>query len=266
MQVAVTQTVHVPNRFILIDSLYEPESGVYKVHINAEEQKVTVTGSVDPFTLVQKLVKYGKHAEIWNANPNQEQDNHVKDSKNKNHTQYLINGPNASENQHKVPNLLGDEDHHEKGNEWYLDQDMGSQAVAYELDQNPAAPLTWKNENNRTHQNFRRTSGSNMWEENMTPKMSLEGLGSQEWVWHPSFPGGAPITQNDFPSYQMNNIYGYYQNCHPAKMMQLYHHPHLPMGGNYQMQDLQTINQMSSPIPFNFDRFHQKTKKKKILL
>ncbi|XP_028196774.1 heavy metal-associated isoprenylated plant protein 37-like [Glycine soja] len=63
--------------------------GVCKVDINAEEQKAIVTGIVDPSTLVQKLVKFGKHAEIWKAGHNGHQDN--------NQTQ-IINGPSDSEN------------------------------------------------------------------------------------------------------------------------------------------------------------------------
>lgn len=41
--------------------------------IEAEHQKVTVTGSVDSATLINKLVKAGKHAELWSPNPNQNQ-------------------------------------------------------------------------------------------------------------------------------------------------------------------------------------------------
>lgn len=39
--------------------------GVYKVDIDAEQQKVTVTGSVDSSILIKKLGKLGKHAEVW---------------------------------------------------------------------------------------------------------------------------------------------------------------------------------------------------------
>lgn len=46
--------------------------GVYQVSIDAEQQKVTISGSVDSATLIKKLVKAGKHAEIW-SNNNQSQ-------------------------------------------------------------------------------------------------------------------------------------------------------------------------------------------------
>ncbi|KAM3378204.1 heavy metal-associated isoprenylated plant protein 33 [Capsicum galapagoense] len=39
--------------------------GVYTVKIDVDQSKVTVTGNVDPATLIKKLVKSGKHAELW---------------------------------------------------------------------------------------------------------------------------------------------------------------------------------------------------------
>ncbi|KAK3005940.1 hypothetical protein RJ639_016726, partial [Escallonia herrerae] len=47
-------------------SLHKIE-GVYSTHIDVEQGKVTVTGNVDPATLIKKLVKSGKHAELWRA-------------------------------------------------------------------------------------------------------------------------------------------------------------------------------------------------------
>ncbi|KAF9620975.1 hypothetical protein IFM89_015797 [Coptis chinensis] len=39
--------------------------GVYNVAIDSQQHKVTVTGNVDGDALVKKLVKTGKHAELW---------------------------------------------------------------------------------------------------------------------------------------------------------------------------------------------------------
>lgn len=44
---------------------------MYKVSIDAEQQKVTVSGSVDAATLINKLTKSGKHAQLWSQNINQ---------------------------------------------------------------------------------------------------------------------------------------------------------------------------------------------------
>ncbi|KAG6646635.1 heavy metal-associated isoprenylated plant protein 35-like [Carya illinoinensis] len=39
--------------------------GVFKTDIDLKQQKVTVTGNVNSETLIKKLVKTGKHAELW---------------------------------------------------------------------------------------------------------------------------------------------------------------------------------------------------------
>lgn len=58
--------------------------GVYSVSIDAEQQKVTVSGSVDPATLIKKLVKSGKHAELWSQKGNQNQNQKPKNNNNNN--------------------------------------------------------------------------------------------------------------------------------------------------------------------------------------
>ncbi|XP_058179794.1 heavy metal-associated isoprenylated plant protein 36-like [Rhododendron vialii] len=42
--------------------------GVYTTVIDSQQQKVTVTGNVNADTLIKKLVKTGKHAELWPEN------------------------------------------------------------------------------------------------------------------------------------------------------------------------------------------------------
>ncbi|XP_076932209.1 uncharacterized protein LOC143597656 [Bidens hawaiensis] len=58
--------------------------GVYQVSIDGEQQKVTVSGSVEAAILIKKLLKAGKYAEVWsnksNNNKSQSQ-NHMKDDK-----------------------------------------------------------------------------------------------------------------------------------------------------------------------------------------
>ncbi|KAM7524261.1 hypothetical protein LguiA_014163 [Lonicera macranthoides] len=48
-------------------------TGVYTVNIDAEQQVVIVSGSVDSATLIKKLVKSGKYAELWSPTPNKDQ-------------------------------------------------------------------------------------------------------------------------------------------------------------------------------------------------
>lgn len=59
--------------------------GVYQVNIDSDQQKVTVQGSVDSANLVKKLLRAGKHAEVWSQKTNQTQKQKppcIKDDKN----------------------------------------------------------------------------------------------------------------------------------------------------------------------------------------
>ncbi|XP_075522334.1 heavy metal-associated isoprenylated plant protein 37 [Primulina tabacum] len=51
-----------------VKKLLQKIEGVYKVSLDAELQKVTVSGNVDSAVLIKKLVKVGKHAELWSQN------------------------------------------------------------------------------------------------------------------------------------------------------------------------------------------------------
>ncbi|KAL3641938.1 hypothetical protein CASFOL_012753 [Castilleja foliolosa] len=59
-----------------VKKILQKIEGVYTLKIDSEQGKVTVSGNIDPSALVNKLIKNGKHAEIWGAqknnnNPNQ---------------------------------------------------------------------------------------------------------------------------------------------------------------------------------------------------
>ncbi|CAI9765862.1 unnamed protein product [Fraxinus pennsylvanica] len=43
--------------------------GVYTINIDAKQRKVIVTGNIDAQTLIKKLVRNGKHAELWPEKP-----------------------------------------------------------------------------------------------------------------------------------------------------------------------------------------------------
>lgn len=75
--------------------------GVYQVNIDAEQQKVTVSGSVDSATLIKKLLRSGKHAEIWNQKSNQNQ------NQNQNQKQKQPNGCIKNENKNNNNNKGG---------------------------------------------------------------------------------------------------------------------------------------------------------------
>ncbi|XP_021292696.1 heavy metal-associated isoprenylated plant protein 37 [Herrania umbratica] len=98
-----------------VKKLLQRIEGVYQVSIDAEQQKVTVSGSVDSATLIKKLVRAGKHAEVWSQKSNQNQkqkNNFIKDDKNNNKgpKHGLIKGLEAFKNQQKFPSFVSEED------------------------------------------------------------------------------------------------------------------------------------------------------------
>ncbi|KAI4301767.1 hypothetical protein L6164_035014 [Bauhinia variegata] len=48
-----------------VKKILQSIDGVYNVNIDLRQQKATVTGNVDGETLIKKLIKTGKHAELW---------------------------------------------------------------------------------------------------------------------------------------------------------------------------------------------------------
>ncbi|CAK8566609.1 unnamed protein product [Lathyrus sativus] len=131
--------------------------GVYGVDINAEEQEVIVTGIVNPSTLVQKLAKLGKHAEIWNEDYNQE----LIDDENKaedNNQEYIMNDTsNSFENQYMIPNFYG--------------QDINQHLAA------PTPPLFFESFNNGANENVIRINEYPKWQ---WPVNFHSGLWNQE--------------------------------------------------------------------------------------
>ncbi|GER44635.1 heavy metal transport/detoxification superfamily protein [Striga asiatica] len=45
--------------------------GVYKVNIDVEQQRVTISGIIESNALIKKLIRAGKHAEPWSQKPSQ---------------------------------------------------------------------------------------------------------------------------------------------------------------------------------------------------
>ncbi|XP_050235354.1 heavy metal-associated isoprenylated plant protein 37 [Mercurialis annua] len=107
-----------------VKKLLQRIEGVYQVSIDAEQQKVTVSGNIDSASLIKKLVRAGKHAEIWdqksnqtqtqNRNQNQNQKNNCfKDDKNNNKGQKQVIMKNLAalkNQQQKFPMFSSEED------------------------------------------------------------------------------------------------------------------------------------------------------------
>ncbi|GMP56582.1 hypothetical protein CsSME_00021010 [Camellia sinensis var. sinensis] len=59
--------IHCDGCKLKVRKILQKIDGVYKTHIDSDLGKVTVSGNVDPNTLIKKLSKSGKHAELWGA-------------------------------------------------------------------------------------------------------------------------------------------------------------------------------------------------------
>ncbi|XP_068638894.1 heavy metal-associated isoprenylated plant protein 37-like [Aristolochia californica] len=98
-----------------VKKLLQRIEGVYTVNVDAEQQKVTVSGNVDSATLIKKLIRAGKHAELWSQKSNQnqklQQANCIKDDRSaKDQKQGLMKGLKALKNQQKFLSFSDDED------------------------------------------------------------------------------------------------------------------------------------------------------------
>ncbi|KAI3726428.1 hypothetical protein L1987_66225 [Smallanthus sonchifolius] len=62
---ALKVNIHCDGCKYKVKKILKKIEGVYSVDVDAEKQKVKVYGNVDSTTLINKLVKSGKYAEIW---------------------------------------------------------------------------------------------------------------------------------------------------------------------------------------------------------
>ncbi|WOK97759.1 heavy metal-associated isoprenylated plant protein 3-like [Canna indica] len=63
--------IHCDGCKLKVKKLLHRIDGVYSVSIDVDQQKVTVSGSVNSETLIQKLIRAGKRAELWSQKINQ---------------------------------------------------------------------------------------------------------------------------------------------------------------------------------------------------
>lgn len=211
--------------------LWVLDTGVYQVSIDAEEQKVTVRGSVDSSTLINKLVRSGKHAELWSPISNKKQAKLVNDDNNQNQTQHLMNGHNASKNQHVFPTFGREDDGW--GSEWYFNQSRGNKAVTGEFDQNLIAAMQ---NANLGEDGVLPIGGHDKLENNIIPlsghagfhgngSAGFVGLGGHEFGGYQDIPWELPIHEYDHPSsMMMANRQPRHYNHPPTEMMNIYMH------------------------------------------
>ncbi|KAJ3694399.1 hypothetical protein LUZ60_009879 [Juncus effusus] len=76
--------------------------GVFSVNIDVDLQKVTVVGNIDADTLIRKLNRAGKYAELWSNKPNNNNNNHSNHKNSNNAPQKNQKQNNAPQNQKQV--------------------------------------------------------------------------------------------------------------------------------------------------------------------
>lgn len=118
-------------------------TGVYSVHIDAENQVVIVSGNVDSAILIKKLVRSGKYVELLSPSYyqilNQGKGNFIIDDGNR------INGMNAPKTHYMFPQSLGSDVQDQWGLRNHLSQNVEMAAVRNENDENS---MVATNENN----------------------------------------------------------------------------------------------------------------------
>ncbi|KAL1828948.1 hypothetical protein DCAR_0208226 [Daucus carota subsp. sativus] len=108
-----------------VKKLLKRTEGVFQVVIDAEHQKVAVSGCVDSATLIKKLIRAGKHAELWSAKTNQNQNQNQKkkdgcikgDKNNKGQKQVAFRGVDTKNHQQELSDLSFSEDNEYIGDE-----------------------------------------------------------------------------------------------------------------------------------------------------
>ncbi|CAL9211414.1 unnamed protein product [Musa hybrid cultivar] len=67
--------IHCDGCRLKVKKLLHRIEGVFSVNVDVENQKVTVQGNVDSETLIRKLTRSGKHAELWSGKASGDQKN-----------------------------------------------------------------------------------------------------------------------------------------------------------------------------------------------
>ncbi|KAD2805685.1 hypothetical protein E3N88_39062 [Mikania micrantha] len=101
MTCALKVNIHCDGCKHKVKKILKKIEGVYSVDIDPEKQKVNVYGNVEPNTLINKLVKSGKYAELWPSS-----DQEIATYMTGGNTQTLIQNQNTSPNAPKSQPLL----------------------------------------------------------------------------------------------------------------------------------------------------------------
>ena len=101
-------------------------SGVYSVNIKTENQLVIVSGRVDSATLIKKLVKSGKRAELWSLRTKNKRN---QEQLNANQLQFLANDFSDPKNQFMYPASFDNETGNTRSYGDFLNQNVELKAM-----------------------------------------------------------------------------------------------------------------------------------------
>uniref|UniRef100_A0A2P2K9L2 HMA domain-containing protein n=1 Tax=Rhizophora mucronata TaxID=61149 RepID=A0A2P2K9L2_RHIMU len=110
-----------------VKKLLKKIEGVYSVDINIEQQEVLVSGHIDSATLIKKLVKFGKRAELWFPNYKNKM---YQEQANMNQVQLLDDDFNIDKSQHMFPASFSNDIEQTGRTKNYLNQ---SQSIGMEV-------------------------------------------------------------------------------------------------------------------------------------
>ncbi|CAI9779758.1 unnamed protein product [Fraxinus pennsylvanica] len=97
-------SIHCPGCKTKVKKVLQAIEGVYTTNIDAQQQKVTVTGNIDAQTLIKKLMKNGKHAELWPEKPAGKEKKSGKSDKPKNSDEEVEENPAENNPEVKISN------------------------------------------------------------------------------------------------------------------------------------------------------------------
>ncbi|KAJ0043168.1 hypothetical protein Pint_18645 [Pistacia integerrima] len=225
-------------------------SGVYSVNIDAEHHVVIVSGRVDSATLIRKLVRSGKHAELWppksHQKLNQGQPNFGRDEKG------VINGLDAFKTRQIYPSSLGNDaqDHWSLDN--YLNQNIRMKTTNDGIDHNQMAVAKVDDTYMRDYED--RLAMENQMRSMMAPPpfsgngVNFVGLGDHNFGGFQECSTRRPVYEYEHPtSMPMNNMQTlYYFNPPSPQIMDV---DNSMMGNPHYMSQPQMINYRSSLAP-----------------
>lgn len=241
-------SIHCDGCKLKVKKLLHRIQGVFSVDIDLENQKVTVQANVDSSALIEKLIRAGKHAELWpqkssNQNNNKKQNKQAaapaKDNKKKNKEHWKESNLKPSKFLHRqLPSYSSDDKDYDSSN----DEDCKDLEDGLHL-----LHQIQIQQNNLLRQGNNSTSGANKAGNKNASDESRKKAGGNE---NPGLNANIAALQKmmmgngNANGFQANAYHGGVQSQGPMMVNyqgQLAHHPSAMMRGHHSMQQPQMM-------------------------